>query len=60
MVARSTAIKLDERGAHHAVAAARRVASSSAATSSCVSDLEYDTGDDLQGPRVFLELGSIF
>jgi hypothetical protein len=25
-----------------------------------VSDLEYDTGDDLQGPRVFLELGSVF
>ena len=25
-----------------------------------VGDLEYDTGDDLQGPRVFLELGSVF
>ena len=25
-----------------------------------VNDLEYDTGDDLQGPRVFLELGTVF
>ena len=25
-----------------------------------VSDLEYDTGDDLKGPRMFLELGSVF
>jgi hypothetical protein len=25
-----------------------------------VSDLEYDSGDDLQGPRVFFELGSTF
>jgi hypothetical protein len=25
-----------------------------------VSDLEYDSGDDLQGPRVFFELGSVF
>jgi hypothetical protein len=25
-----------------------------------VSDLEYDSGDDLQGPRVFIELGSVF
>ena len=25
-----------------------------------VSDIEYDKGDDLQGPRVFLELGSVF
>lgn len=25
-----------------------------------VGDLEYDSGDDLRGPRVFLELGSVF
>jgi len=25
-----------------------------------ISDLEYDSGDDLQGPRVFFELGSTF
>lgn len=25
-----------------------------------VSDLEYDSGDDLEGPRVFVELGSVF
>ena len=25
-----------------------------------VTDLEYDAGDDLQGPRVYLELGSVF
>ncbi len=25
-----------------------------------LSDLEYDSGDDLQGPRVFVELGSTF
>jgi hypothetical protein len=25
-----------------------------------VGDLEYDTGDDLKGPRVFFELGSVF
>jgi hypothetical protein len=25
-----------------------------------VTDLEYDTGDDLEGPRVFFELGSVF
>jgi hypothetical protein len=25
-----------------------------------VSDLEYDEGDDLQGPRVYFELGSVF
>jgi hypothetical protein len=25
-----------------------------------VTDLEYDSGDDLEGPRVFFELGSVF
>ena len=45
---------------HDAVAAARRAARARPPPLRRSRDLEYDAGDDLEGPRVFVELGSMF